>query len=173
LEGPTVHPVWIVSVWLHIVSVTIWLGGSLFFALVIVPVLRRPQHHQAAAQLVQTDGVRFRAVGWICFAVIGATGIFNLNYTGYDWSYLWSGLLFKGTQGRAIAVKLALVACVLALSLVHDWYLGPKAARCMLADPTSPEARGLRRTASWMGRANVLLGLAIVATAVLFVRGGF
>ncbi len=167
------HALWIASVWLHIVSVTIWLGGSLFLALVIVPVLRRPEYHQAAAQLVQTAGIRFRAVGWICLGVIVATGLFNLNYKGYDWSYLWSGLLFKGPQGRAIGVKLGLVVCVLAVSLVHDWYLGPKAATRMLADPSGPEARSLRRTASWMGRVNVLLGLAIVAMAVMFVRGGF
>jgi copper resistance protein D len=173
LEAATLHALWIVSVWLHIVSVTIWLGGSLFFALVIVPVLRRPEYREAAGQLVQTAGMRFRAVGWICLGVIVATGLFNLNYKGYDWSYLWSGLLFKGPQGRALAVKLGLVVGVFAISLVHDWYLGPKASERMLADPTSAEARALRRTASWMGRANVLLGLAIVAMAVMFVRGGF
>jgi len=172
LEAATLHALWIVSVWLHIVSVTIWLGGSLFLALVIVPVLRRPEYHAPAARLVQAAGVRFRAVGWICLGIILATGLFNLNYKGYDWSYLWSGLLFKGPQGRAIGAKLGLAVGVLAISLVHDWYLGPKASRLLLSDPNSADARALRRAASWMGRANVLLGLAIVAMAVMFVRGG-
>ncbi len=166
------HAVYILSVWLHIVSVAVWLGGSLFLALVIVPVLRRPENRDGAAQLVYAAGVRFRAVGWTCFGILVATGIYNLNHRGNDWSYLWSGLLWQGRQGRALAVKLGLVGAVFVISFVHDWYIGPKASEKLLADPTSTEAQKLRKVASLIGRANVLLGLAIVVMAALFVRGG-
>ena len=105
-------------------------------------------------------------------AVIVATGMFNLNQRGADWSHLWSGLIWQGPQGRALAIKLGLAAAVLAVSLVHDWFIGPKATERLLADPTSTDAQKLRKVASWVGRANVLLGLAIVAMAALFVRGG-
>ena len=54
----------------------------------------------------------------------------------------------------------------------YDWFLGPKASEMLIADPTSPAARRLRKTASWMGRLNALLGLAIGALAALYVRGG-
>ena len=166
------HALYILSVWSHIVAVAVWLGGSLFLALVIVPVLRRPEYRDGAARLVRAAGIRFRTVGWACFAAIVATGIFNLNQRGVDWSHLWSGLIWRGPQGRALAIKLGLVTAVLAVSLVHDWLIGPKATERLLSDPTSPEAQKLRKVASWVGRANVLLGLAIVAMAALFVRGG-
>lgn len=166
------HALYIVSVWLHIIAVAVWLGGMLFLALVIVPVLRMPEHSAGAAALVQASGLRFRAVGWVCLAVIVGTGVFNLNHRGYDWSYVWNGLLWKGPQGRALAFKLGMVGGVLAMSVVHDWFLGPKASELLIADPGSDAAHRMRRTASWMGRLNVLLGLAIVAMAALFVRGG-
>ncbi len=166
------HALYILSVWSHIVAVAVWLGGSLFLALVIVPVLRRPEYRDGAARLVRAAGIRFRVVGWACFAVIVATGMFNLNQRGADWSHLWSGLIWQGPQGRALAIKLGLAAAVLAVSLVHDWFIGPKATERLLADPTSTDAQKLRKVASWVGRANVLLGLAIVAMAALFVRGG-
>ena len=166
------HAVYIVSVWLHIVAVCLWLGGMLFLAIVIVPVLRMPAYRDAAAGLVRASGLRFRTVGWVCLGVVVLTGIYNLNQRGNDGSYVWNGLLWAGPQGRALSVKLTLVALVLALSLVHDWFLGPKASEMLIADPTSPAARRLRKTASWMGRLNALLGLAIVALAALYVRGG-
>jgi hypothetical protein len=37
----------------------------------------------------------------------------------------------------------------------------------------SPQARRWRRAASWMGRLNLLLALAVLAIAVALVRGGF
>jgi len=75
--------------------------------------------------------------------------------------------------GRLLAHKLALVVLVLALSAVHDFIVGPRAAALMRDDPGSPGALAWRRAASWMGRVNLLLALAVLAIAVALVCGGF
>ena len=49
--------------------------------------------------------------------------------------------------------------------------LGPRAAAVILKDPDAPEAVKARRTASWMGRITLLLGLAAVAAGIVLLRG--
>jgi hypothetical protein len=63
------------------------------------------------------------------------------------------------------------VALILAISAAHDFWLGPRATRAWQAAPASPQARRLRRQATWLARLNAVLALATVALGVLLVRG--
>lgn len=161
---------YLVSVWLHILAATTWIGGMFFLVLVIVPWLRRQDRAQAA-RLMRDTGTRFRAVGWWAFAVLVVTGTFNLYCRGVRLADLASAAWLLSPFGRAVAIKLTIFVIVLGLSFFHDFVLGPRSTRAVEASPTSPEALALRRLASWMGRVNVLLALAIVALAVIIVRG--
>lgn len=51
---------YLASVWLHLLAAAVWLGGTIFLALVIVPALRRPALQGVAAPLIQWTGERFR-----------------------------------------------------------------------------------------------------------------
>jgi hypothetical protein len=55
------------------------------------------------------------------------------------------------------------------MSAVHDFGLGPAAAR---AQSGSPAALALRRWSAWIARVNALLGLILVVAAVRVARGG-
>jgi copper resistance protein D len=159
------------SVWLHLLAAAVWLGGMIFLALVMVPALRRPAIHGVAAPLIQWTGERFRWIGWLCFGLLLASGTFNLAYRGFTWSDLGNGRLWQGPFGEALAIKLLLVAVVLVISGAHDFYLGPRATAVWQANPSGDQATKLRRQASWIGRLNLLLGLAIVFFATMLVRG--
>ncbi len=121
-----------------------------FIALVLVPVVR-PLEPALRARLVHAAGVRFRAVAWIALALLVASGLLNL------WArpYLLAVPRFH--------VKLALVVLALALSVVHDFVLGPRAG-APGADPA------LRARASWVARLNMGLALVIVVLG-LALRG--
>jgi putative copper resistance protein D len=162
---------YVLSVWLHILAAATWLGGMLFLALAVVPLLRRPEYQGIAAPLVHWLGVRFRWVGWICLGLLVLSGTFNLIYRGYGWDDVWSGRLWQGPFGQALGIKLFLVAVILVLSAVHDFRIGPRATALWQANPASAEARRLRRQASWIGRLNLILALIVVALAVILVRG--
>ncbi len=142
-----------------------------FLALVIVPITRRLEPRGLAVSLIAQSGRRFRRVGWVCLAVLVLTGVLNLAYRGFGWGDVWSGNIFAGTFGRTLGVKLSLVATLLMISIVHDFWLGPRATAVGQAAPDSFEARRLRRWASWLGRLNLLLALAVIALAVVLVRG--
>ena len=142
----------------------------MFLVRVVVPWLRSGRREQAALFLRET-GERFRTVGWICFAILIATGAFNLSVRGVRLRDLFDLQWYATGFGRALAWKLGLIAVVLVLSAVHDFHFGPRATVALEKDPSSAESRRLRRAASLFGRANLLLALLIFALGVVLVRG--
>ncbi|MBX5482846.1 MAG: DUF4149 domain-containing protein [Myxococcaceae bacterium] len=159
------------SVWLHILAACAWIGGMAFLVFVVVPLLRRPDLSKVAAAFVQKSGERFRILGWTCLGILVATGSFNMWIRGIHWSSFFDGTYAQNPSARALAWKLLLVAAVLVVSAIHDFYVGPRATRLWEADPTSAEAKRARRQASRYGRINGTLALIIVLLAVFIVRG--
>lgn len=166
------YPLHVFSVWLHILAAVVWIGGMVFLALVLVPVIRRPEYQELAASLIHFTGLRFRSVGWGCLGLLLLSGAFNLGYRRFGWADVWRGEILRGPFGRILGLKLALVAVIFLLSAVHDFHIGPRATALWRANPDSPEASRLRQQASWIGRLNLLLALIVVALGVLLVRGG-
>ena len=158
------------SVFLHIVAATVWIGGMLFLALVIAPATRHLPPTERAP-LFSVVGRRFRLVGWICIALLIATGLANVAYRGVRWDDVLSGRFSGSEFGRVLAIKLALVAVMLLLSLLHDLLLGPASAAAQHDPALRQHAAALRRRASWVGRVNVVFGVVVVALAVALVRG--
>jgi len=156
-------------VWLHILAAIVWIGGMFFLPLVLVPVLR---HHDAAlrAALLDAVGRRFRVVGWIAIGVLLVTGVWNLHNRHLPWETIFSGRLFTGVWGHILGWKLVFVAVVLLLSVFHDFWLGPASTRAARGDDPRRSER-LRRSASWAGRLNAALSLALLFFAVALVRG--
>lgn len=158
------------SVWLHLLAATVWIGSMIFLGLAVVPLLRRPEFVSVRTALLYQLGLRFRWIGWGVLLLLLVTGMINIGYRGYGWDDLWSGRLWQGPWGRTLAWKLVLVLLVMGISAVHDFYLGPRTMQLLARGETSAEH--LRRVASYLGRLMTLLSLAILALAVLLVRGG-
>ena len=136
--------------WLHVVAAITWIGGMLFVALVLVPVMRR-EDPALRARLFKVTGVRFRTIGWIALGVLVATGLGNLWLNPY---------LLRLPRFHW---KLGLVALALTLAVVHDFVLGPRAGKPG-ADPS------VRVRASWIARINVLVVLVIVLLGLSLLR---
>jgi putative copper resistance protein D len=159
-----------IAVFLHVISAMIWVGGLVFFALVMVPLIRQEEYKTAAPGLVQWVGLRFRMWGWVCLLSLLITGLFNLFVRGFGWSDLLNGNLWSGHFGETLAIKLLLVAFIFFLSAIHDFYVGPKAAQLWSGNKPS-ESLKYRRAASWIGRVNLLLSLIVVFFAIMLLRG--
>lgn len=128
----------------------------LFFSVVLVPILRRPDQAPAAGALVRLVGLRFRTFGWACIGVLLVTGVVNVALRGVGLDTLATGAFWADGFGRTLAYKLAAVLVVLVMTGAHDVLsLRPQA----------------RRTASWLGRLTLLASLLVVLFAVWLVRG--
>ncbi len=163
---------YLASVWLHIISSIVWVGGMFFLILVLVPVLRSPEYQSIFSKLFLKIGRRFRNVGWISLFLIVLTGIINLAFRGFGLTDFLSGRIFAGSFGHVLLQKLILVVLILLISVVHDFWVGPRAVALMRGDPKSSESRKYRQITSWLGRINFILAILVVALAVLLVRGG-
>lgn len=158
---------YLISVWLHILAAATWLGGISFLVFVLVPWLRKGEPAQVRTVLQET-GTRFRTVGWICFVILATTGTFNLWMRGVRLAHFVERDWLTSPFGRTVLVKLVVFVLILATSVAHDFFLGPRA---LAYAPGSPEALRHRRHASILGRLNALFALLVVALGVAVVRG--
>jgi len=141
---------YLASVWLHILAAMTWVGGMVTFVAAVMPYFRhRPEAERAA--FLSWFGPRFESVSWICLAILVLTGTFNLWIRGVQLSDFsrpeWRATAF----GQLLQWKLALVALVTVLSATHS-------------------RTGSGANARWLGRALLVVGLAIVGVAVSLVR---
>jgi len=73
---------------------------------------------------------------------------------------------------KVLAVKLGLVAVLVALGVAHDFIIGPRAARAQSRDRLPPTGTDLLmvQLAPWVGRLNLLLGVIILVLAAALTR---
>ena len=168
------------AVFIHLASVIIWIGGSLFLALVLIPVLRRyapapaPGEPPALpADLLGSMARRFRWISWVCIVLLVATGLYILP-TRYGIGFA-DFFTLGGHFVATLQVKVALVAVVIWLSAIHDFVIGPYTNRLIEAMQAGEEPPGylplLRRLVVWIARINVLLTILVVLVAVTMTRG--
>jgi putative copper export protein len=141
---------YLVSVCLHVSAGMTWVGGMVLFVVAMMPWVRRldPQHR---ASFLSAFGKRFRIVAWTCYGVLASTGAFNLWVRGIRASDFLSPEWRSSTFGSILILKIALFLLAVAVTTLH-------------------ESEAVRRQAKWLGRLSLVLGLIIVALAVVLVR---
>ena len=160
-----------ISLFFHLLSATVWIGGMLFLVLVLVPLLHKPEYKAQAGRLIQLTGEKFRFWGWVALILFAVTGYFNLSYRFQSFAAFFQAETWQGYWGHALMVKLTLFGLIVLLSALHDFYVGPKATRMMQQNPEHPKTRRLRRAAALIGRVNLLLAFMILILATVLVRG--
>ena len=152
------------NVWLHILAAVIWVGGMLFLSLIAVPVLRRVDSPLLRRDLFRAMAQRFRGLVWLCIAILIPTGIGNVFFYG--------DTLPGSAYMKVLHIKLGLVTALIALGLLHDFVIGPRAARAMSRDGLPPTGTDLLMVslAPWIGRFNLLLGIVILMLAAALTR---
>lgn len=159
---------YLANVTVHVLAALLWLGGMLFLAVVGAPVLRKLEPPRLRAEIFRQLGARFRTVGWITIGVLLATGVLNLHFSGALYR-LGDASMWGTRYGHALAWKLVAVAVMVGASALHDFVLGPRAARL---PPGSPAGIAARKRASWIARINALVAVLLVIAAVRLARGG-
>ena len=136
--------------WLHLVSAAAWVGGSLFYLLVLRPALRKAPETPGA--LTAVAATEFRAVVNTCIVVLVATGAI----LAFD----------RLTVGAVAAPYVAMLGVKTALSV---WMFlmvleQQRRARVMelFRERPRPAAKGLRRMGHALSGYNLLVVLGLV-----------
>ena len=150
---------------LHILAAVTWIGGMIFLSLVLAPLVRGRKAAPEFMALFRSAALRFRPIVWVAIAVLLATGPMLLSLRGVQVSSptSWTGI---------VTVKLMLVALLLLLTLLHDLVFGPQVSR-VSAIPNAQRTAGeqvIFKTARWLPRLSLLIGLAVMITAAMLAR---
>lgn len=151
----------------HMMAAMVWVGGTLFFALVGAPALRTVEPPQLRTALFNAIGMRFRYVGWGAVVTLLVTGVVLLSLRGWLTSSVLLHRDFWATAlGTALAWKLGFVTVMLVLTLVHDVAFDPRRG----ISQGDPQRAAWRRRALLLGRLGALAAVAVVVAAVRLAR---
>jgi uncharacterized membrane protein len=138
----------LVSVWLHLLGVVVWIGGLMYQAHVVMPAARQNSITPLAEMLR-----RGRRVTWVAVALVVMTGLYNVTLLGPLDRVLQSG------AALLLALKFMLVLAAVAVAGQRDFAQVPRLARAVAAgDDPSPALSAI----AWMDRVVLLLALVIV-----------
>jgi putative copper export protein len=129
---------------LHILSASIWIGGTVALVFVGVPAIRQLEG-EARATAMRTLGRRWRPIGWSAMAVAILSGLWLTDrHGGFNRAALDTDF------DRTLIVKSVLVALLVVGGLLHDYVLGPRLQRELRSrDPSAPTTRRRLVVVGW------------------------
>jgi len=148
-----------ISVWLHIVGASFWIGGMLFLPFVLLPGIK---NHPDRKNLLMATGLKFRFYGYIVLAMLFITGLLNIYFRGLSFSF---NFFIRTRYGQLVELKIILFVLMITISLLHDLIVGRKAIE-------QTENQNIKLIASWTGRLLLLIALIMAYIGVVISRGG-
>ena len=146
---------------LHVLSASVWVGGTVALVFVGVPAIRRLEG-EARATAMRALGRRWRPLGWTAMAVAILSGLWLTELNGG-----FTRAALDTEFDRTLMVKSALVALLVVGALTHDYVLGPRLQRELRdADPAAPETRRRLVIVGWFNFA-LTLAVPILGAVVL------
>ena len=143
----------------HLLSATVWVGGTIVLVFVGVPAIRRLEG-EARATAMKALGRRWRPLGWSAMGVAIVSGLWLTDrHGGFNSAALSSDF------DRTLILKSVLVVLLVAGALVHDYVLGPRLQRELRSK--EPRAPATRRRLVWVGWFNFSLTLAVPILGVI------
>lgn len=127
-----------IVLWIHILAAISWVGGMIFVAFILGPYVRRTVSPEERIPMMAAVGKRFSYLGWSAIFTLVCTGIYNAARFLSSWD-----ALLQTTFGHLLLIKISLVTLMIGLSIVHDFFLGPRqrdlGRRLRQTQPPSPE----------------------------------
>lgn len=159
------HEIYVTSVFFHIVSACLWIGGMLFLIVAFIPGIRK---HPDKVNLIFSVSSKFRVAGFVALGVLLLTGIIQLEYRGVQWTLEY---FTATTFGRIAGLKILIFILIILVSLVHDYFLGSRAIKAWRNQPGEGRTTRLRMYSRLLGRLSFLLALLAAFLGILLVRG--
>jgi putative copper resistance protein D len=154
--------------WIHLISSAIWVGGSLFIAVVFAPVLKTMSSSvEERLQIMVKVGRKFNKIAMPSLMILIGTGIFNSHQI-----LSRPDFLFSTTYGILLVIKIILVAVLLASFVVHVRIIRKDVEQRIMEKRLSEvQIVRLRKKIIIVGQLTVGLSIAILLIAALLDAG--
>jgi putative copper export protein len=154
--------------WVHLICASIWVGGSIFIGIVLVPVLKSyTKSVEELVMLMVKIGRRFNKMTIPAFAILIATGLFSSR------AFFGSPEALVGsTYGIILTIKVILVIATVWTYVVHVRMFNAEMERRLVSgDGGSIYVQSVRAKIIHLGRIIVVLSIAILLLAALLDGG--
>jgi putative copper resistance protein D len=129
---------------LHVLSASVWVGGTVALVFVGVPAIRKLEG-EARATAMRALGRRWRPLGWSAMAVAVLSGLWLTELNGG-----FRRQALETDFDRTLILKSALVALLVVGALLHDFVLGPRLQRELrVSHPSAPATRRRLVVVGW------------------------
>ncbi len=151
----------VLNFWLHLTAAAVWVGGSVFFSLILQPAFRTALPPSARMALYSDVGRRFKWVQVGCIIVVILTGIYPLR------SFFFAPSVLHSSYGAILGVKVLCVAVVATTGLLHSFLWAPQMVK-LSRKPEDPRFKRILRLGAWSGKINLgLMGVILLLSAFL------
>lgn len=137
----------------HLLSASVWVGGTIVLVFVGVPAIRKLEG-EARATAMKALGRRWRPLGWSAMGVAILSGLWLTEIHGG-----FNSAALSTDFDRTLILKSVLVVLLCIGALIHDYVLGPRLQRELRAG--EPQAPVTRRRLIMVGWFNFSLTIAV------------
>lgn len=150
--------------WIHLVGASIWVGGSLFIAIVLAPLLKTMTPSvQERLKIMITVGRRFNKIAIPALIILIGTGIYNVHQMLLRPEYL-----FSTSYGTFVVIKIVLVVALIISFAVHVRIIRKEVEqKIMQKQLADAEIAKIRKKIIIVGEITVTISIAILFVAAL------
>jgi len=154
--------------WIHLISASIWVGGSIFIGIVFVPVLKTmTTSMEERLQIMIKVGKRFNKIAVPSLIILIITGVYNSH------QFLSKPeLLLSSSYGNFLIIKIILVIALIIVFTVHIRIIRKDVEEKILSkEMPENQIQKLRKKIIILGEATVVISVAILFMAALLDTG--
>ena len=150
--------------WIHLISASIWVGGSIFLGVVLAPLLKKMSLSiEERLELMIKVGRRFNKIALPSLVILIGTGIYNSHLVLQS-----PEILFSSSYGAFLITKIVLVIALIVTFAVHirlfSKDIEQKISARQIADM---ELKKLNKKGMILGETTVVISVAILFFAAL------
>lgn len=157
-----------VMTWIHLVSASVWVGGSLFIGAVLTPILKKmPISLEERIQIMIKVGRQFNKIAVPSLIILIATGLYNSSFVLSN-----PDLLFSTSYGSFLFIKIILVIALIIAFVAHIRIIRKEIEdKIMSKEMTEIQIQKLRKKMIILGEIIVIISVAILFFAALLDAG--
>lgn len=154
--------------WAHLVSASIWVGGSIFIGIVLAPLLKTiSESVEERVAIMIRVGRKFNKIAIPSLAILIATGLYNSSNILSKPEFLLST-----NYGIILVIKIILVISLLVMFAIHVRIIRTEIEKKIESKEMLPEiVQKLRSKIISLGRIMVIVSVAILLMAALLHSG--
>ena len=154
--------------WAHLVSASIWVGGSIFIGIVLAPLLKTiSESVEERVAIMIRVGRKFNKIAIPSLAILIATGLYNSSNI-----LSRPQLLLSTNYGIILVIKIILVISLIVMFIIHVRIIRSEIEKKIESKQMLPEiVNRLRSKIISLGRIMVFISVAILLMAALLRSG--